>query len=511
MEEPTRRGAMLDLVLTNKEGLVGNVKLKGTVGCSDCDMVEFKILRAPRRPHSKLTTLDFRRADFGLFRDGEYHGIKPWREEVEYHGSVPWGKRKTRGPVSLTSVPSKIMEQILPETMLRHMENTDHKLCLTNLVDAYNRLTVLVDKGRATDVIYLDLCKAFDTVPHNILVSKLERHGFDERTTWWIRNWLDGCTQRVAVNGLMSKWRPVTSGVPQGSVLGLGLFNIFIGGTDSGIECTLSKFADDTKLCGVARANLKKFNKAKCKVLHVGRGNPKHKYRLVREWIERRPEEKDLGVLSDEKLNMTQQCVLAAQKANCILAHIKRSVTSRLREVILPLYSTLLRSHLEYCIQLWGPQHKKDMDLLEQHISYEHRLRELGLFNLEKRRLWGDLIAAFQYLKGAYKKAGEGLFTRAHSDRTRGSGFKLKEGRFRLDTRKKFFPMRVVRRWNRLPREAVDVPSLEVFKARLDGALSLIWSNNTDGPNFCINILDSIFHSTRSEDQQKSTRRGTPH
>jgi len=107
-----------------------------------------------------------------------------------------------------------------------------------------------------------------------------------------------------------------------------------------------------------------------------------------------------------------------------------------------------------------------------EHLCYEERLRELELFNLHKRRLWGDHRAACQYLQQAYKRVGEGLFTRACRDRTRGNGFKLKEGRFRLHMRKKYFTLRVLRHWNKSPREAVDAHSLEMFKTRLDGALS---------------------------------------
>ena len=264
-------------------------------------------------------------------------------------------------------------------------------------------------------------------------MKKLSSHGIDGEVKNWIECWLSGRVQRVGLNGTVSSWKPVASGVPQGSVLGPVLFLIYINDLEEDVSNWLLKFADDTKLfgevnnsldAGIMQADLDRmcqwsrewqmmFNVEKCKVMHIGKRSTKQDYKMNGKILEAVEKEKDLGILISHDLKVSLQCRQACNKANRMLGVINRTITYKNKKILLNLYKSLVRPHLEFSVVAWSPHYCKDKDLVEkvQHRftrmipelknkPYEDRLEQLKLWTLEERRNRADLVEVYKMNNG---------------------------------------------------------------------------------------------------------------
>jgi len=415
-------------------------------------------------------------------------------------------------PVSLTSVVGKMLEKIVKFRLMEHLDKhklireTQHgfqtgKSCLSNLLEFFEDATKELDENKPVDIVYLDFSKAFDKVSHVRLIKKLEAHGIGGQILEWIRSWLKNRRQKVIVEGEGSKWVGVTSGVPQGSVLGPICFLVYLNDLEEGLVSKLGKFADDSKMlksiissddAKIVTNDLRslekwaevwqmQYNVDKCSVIHMGNHNPCSEYSLGNKPLNISDKERDLGVIIDKSLKFSEQSDSVVKKANSTLGMIKRNIVSRNKDVITKLYKALVRPKLEYCVQAWRPFLKKDIEKIErvQHratkmifecrnLSYEDRLKVTGLTTLEQRRNRGDMIEVFKSLKGLSKLNKDKLFTMHGGSKTRGHRYKLAKKRSRLDIRKHFFSQRIVNQWNNLPEAVVEASSVNSFKNKYD-------------------------------------------
>lgn len=419
-------------------------------------------------------------------------------------------------PISLTSVTGKILEKIIRNAIVEHMTSNDlfseaqhgfvaGRSCVTQLLEFLEEITESIDNGEDVDVIYLDFCKAFDKVPHKRLLKKLCSYGIVGKVFNWIKDFLSNRKQRVMINGSGSEWQKITSGIPQGSVLGPILFLIFINDLPDVINVCIKLFADDGKIYSSVNTEGKKrnlqenitkaenwantwkmfFNKEKCHHLHIGKRNTVSTYTMNGDSgpvnIEKVNQEKDLGVIVDKNLKFRDHIMSKVNIANRNVGIIFRTFTYLDSEMFLNLYKALVRPHLEYASQIWTPLYKKDKITIENvqrratrlvrsisHLSYENRLRELGLPTLEYRRERADMVQVYKIFNGIDKIEPDKLFTLASHRTTRGHSFKLFKPRARLNTRRQSFSNRIVDTWNSLPDTVVRAPSLNSFKSRLN-------------------------------------------
>ena len=423
-------------------------------------------------------------------------------------------------PISLTCISCKIMESLIRNHIMEYFHTNNlfsskqfgfikgrsTVLQLLNLIDSW---TSSLENGGQIDVIYTDFEKAFDKVPHLRLLYKLQSYGINEQILNWIRGFL--CTRKhcVKVNGVLSDWRPVTSGIPQGSVLGPLLFIIYI--NDLPNECMnlseLFMFADDTKLYKYILNNfnsttleqncqalfnwsqkwLMSLNISKCKVLSIGRRDIIHnsygfdtpQSGFVQ--LERVDKMKDLGVTFDDDLSFKSHIYEKINKAYQMLGIMRRNFRHVDKDTFKLIYVSLVRSQLEYAHAVWNPYKIafiRDLEKVQKRatklvracksLPYRERLIYLNLPSLKYRRIRGDMIEVFKMLNGFYDDQVIPNLTRNHDTRTRGNSFKLSVERPKYNLRKYSFTIRVTKLWNSLPDLVVQAESVNSFKNKID-------------------------------------------
>jgi len=375
--------------------------------------------------------------------------------------------------------------------------------CTTQLLHVLDYITKHLDSGHSVDVIYLDFQKAFDSVPHQRLIYKLSSIGIQGNILKWIKSFLSNRTQQVVLNGKKSSSVPVTSGVPQGSVLGPLLFSIFINDLPSIVSSPILMFADDTKIFRVIRnkedhsalqndLNLLyewslqwqlNFNVVKCKHLHFGADHFFGSFYLNSTVIDSVISHKDLGIIFDNHLKFHDHTTEVTAKANRLLGLIRKSFEYLEPDMLVTLFVTIVRPTLEYSNPVWGPQFILDQRKLEKvqrratrllpslaDKPYPERLSLLQLPSLQYRRLRGDLILLYKILKGYFSSDFNNFFTYSNNI-TRGHQFKLFKSFSRLKCRSDYFFNRILNHWNSLPDYIVNSSSVNSFKSLLDSHL----------------------------------------
>ena len=416
-------------------------------------------------------------------------------------------------PITITSLLCRIMEKVVKDAVVKHLEDLKYitdcqhgfrskRSCLTNLLLNLEEVTSQLDKGHCVDQIYLDFQKAFDKVPHQRLIYKLQQAGIAGCLLSWIESFITNRKQRVNVNGVYSEWKDVLSGVPQGSVLGPVLFIIFVNDLPDILNtCSCSIFADDTKIQAKVNSSdeadkiqedlneLSKwckewkmvFNASKCHILHFGRKNMNYLYHINGYLISPVNEEKDLGVIISKDLKAEKNVTNGAKKANKMLGMIKRTFSYMDKNMLVQLIKTFIRPHLEYGQQASSPYLRKDITILEavqrratkllksiEHLSYEERLKHLNLYSIEDRLKRGDMIFMFRLMNNDVGIDKCTMFA-VKETITRGHHLKVHTGATcKLDIRHNFYSQRVITPWNALPDFVVSSRTVDKFKINYD-------------------------------------------